>query len=114
MEDAHLFAAVRYILLNPVRAGLVGHPHEWPHSSARAHLEGTHDALVNRAPLDQHIEDWASFLAPTGSNDEFQPIRSHTSTGRPLGTVTFVEQLEQRLGRTLQRRPPGPTPRHER
>ena len=34
--DAHLVAACRYVVLNPVRAGLCAHPDEWPWSSYRA------------------------------------------------------------------------------
>jgi putative transposase len=34
-------AALTYVDLNPVRAGLVGDAVEYPWSSARAHLEGS-------------------------------------------------------------------------
>ncbi|HUM17904.1 MAG TPA: transposase [Candidatus Nitrosotalea sp.] len=33
---AYLHEVCRYIVLNPVRAGLVSHPHDWPWSSFRA------------------------------------------------------------------------------
>jgi REP element-mobilizing transposase RayT len=35
-KDAYLREVCRYIVLNPVRAGLVAHPREWPWSSYRA------------------------------------------------------------------------------
>ena len=35
-KEAHLFAACRYVVLNPVRAGLCRHPSEWPWSSYQA------------------------------------------------------------------------------
>ena len=35
-RDAYLREVCRYIVLNPVRAGLVAHPSEWPWSSYRA------------------------------------------------------------------------------
>jgi REP-associated tyrosine transposase len=35
-DEAHLLRAVRYVLLNPVRAGLCERPEEWPWSSYRA------------------------------------------------------------------------------
>jgi putative transposase len=34
--DAHLLGAIRYVDLNPVRAGIVGHPDAWEWSSYRA------------------------------------------------------------------------------
>jgi len=36
-SDAQLVAACRYLALNPVEAGLVTNPLDWPWSSARAH-----------------------------------------------------------------------------
>ena len=35
-DDAHLMEAIRYIVLNPVRAGLYQSPADWPWSSYRA------------------------------------------------------------------------------
>ncbi|TML23952.1 MAG: transposase [Actinobacteria bacterium] len=36
VRDEHLREACRYVVLNPVRAGLVDHPGDWPWSSYRA------------------------------------------------------------------------------
>jgi REP element-mobilizing transposase RayT len=45
-REAHFFAACRYIVLNPVRAGLCSHPGEWRWSSYRATA-----ALVTTPPF---------------------------------------------------------------
>ncbi len=37
-SDAHLLGALRYVDLNPVRAGLTTRPEDWPWSSYRAHV----------------------------------------------------------------------------
>ena len=37
LDETHFSAALRYAELNPVRAGLVQEPEEWPWSSAAAH-----------------------------------------------------------------------------
>lgn len=37
-DEGHLAEAVRYIVMNPVRAGLCERPEQWPWSSYRAHL----------------------------------------------------------------------------
>jgi REP element-mobilizing transposase RayT len=39
MTDAYLAALIRYIHLNPVRAGLVSKPEDWPWSSCRSHRD---------------------------------------------------------------------------
>lgn len=45
-EEAYLLACQRYIELNPVRAGMVAHPGEYPWSSYRANGEGVENALI--------------------------------------------------------------------
>jgi REP element-mobilizing transposase RayT len=37
-DEAHLQACIRYIQQNPVKAGLVGRPEDWPYSSARRRM----------------------------------------------------------------------------
>src|SRR3989441_9456800 len=46
----HLIACMRYIEENPVRAGLVAQPGEYPWSSYRANALGEYDALVTPHP----------------------------------------------------------------
>ena len=38
LDEEHLLHAVRYVSLNPVRAGLSKRAGDWPWSSAAAHL----------------------------------------------------------------------------
>jgi REP element-mobilizing transposase RayT len=38
LDDSHLWQALRYVELNPVRAGLIVAPEQWQWSSARAHV----------------------------------------------------------------------------
>jgi len=42
LRDEHLREACRYVVLNPVRAGLVDHPGDWPWSSYRATVGDEH------------------------------------------------------------------------
>ena len=110
MNEVHLAAAVRYIELNPVRAGLVSQARDWKWSSARAHLTGTDDALVHVEPMLELISDWADYLDEPGQ-DEAQRIRVHTRTGRPLGDSAFIRTAELLTGRDLVPRKPGRKPR---
>jgi len=110
MDPGHLYNAVRYVELNPVRAGLARKPEDWRHSSARARLLGRTDPLTgSRSPLES-IGDWRGFLAEELPEDRLDDIRRHEKTGRPLGDERFVASLESALGRRLRRRRPGPQP----
>jgi len=108
MDEPHLLTAMRYIELNPVRAGLAKRPEDYAWSSARAHLSGRNDALVKVEPMLSMIGDWASYLAMDVDEEERAALRRHERTGRPLGTPGFIEALEKRLGRPLRKRKPGP------
>lgn len=108
MDEAHLAAAARYIELNPVRAELVRSPEMWRWSSAGAHLSGRDDAVVKVAPLLDRISDWRTFLAGGMPETEERLIDQHLSTGRPLGSAQWLEQVAASTGRDLRRRKPGP------
>lgn len=45
LGESYLLAAAKYVEMNPVAAGLVEKPGEYPWSSARAHLAGEDDHL---------------------------------------------------------------------
>jgi len=112
LDGAHLLAAARYVELNPLGAGLAERPEDWPWSSARAHLRGRDDGLVEVAPLRGMIGgSWRSFLAGGVEAGEIELIERHLGTGRPLGDAGFVADLERRLGRALAKRKPGRKPK---
>ncbi|MDY6823811.1 MAG: hypothetical protein SWH68_08475 [Thermodesulfobacteriota bacterium] len=108
MDERYLLACVRYIENNPVRAKLATSPARWPWSSALAHMVGKNDKLVNVEPVLSIISgDWQQFLSGAFSNEELEDIRKHSRTGRPLGSATFVAELENKLGRKLKPQKPG-------
>lgn len=93
MDELHLLRAIRYVLLNPVRAGLVRKPEDWPYSSARFHLKGAADSLVSASPLGDVVEDWQELLGLPMSQDTIDLLRKHSSTGRPLGNEHFLKEI---------------------
>ncbi len=107
LDERYLLAAVRYVELNPVRAGLVGEPWSYPWSSAQAHVTGVDDHLVQVAPLRDIVQDWRGFLLSPISDKDSDTLRKHERTGRPLGNERFVDKLEATLGRMLRRQKPG-------
>jgi putative transposase len=111
MDNRHTLAAARYIELNPIRAGLVHCAEEYRWSSAHAHLNARDDRLVRVAPLIAEIGDWAEYLREPVSPEFGAEIRRHARTGRPLGTDTFIDELERRLGRVLRPRRRGRPPK---
>lgn len=108
MDEHHLLAAVRYVELNPVTAGLCRQPEDWPWSSSRAHLAGNDDALLSGKPMLQRISNWRRYLQSSVAESTLEKLHQHSRTGRLLGDDRFVEKLELLTQRSLKRRKPGP------
>jgi putative transposase len=53
--DAYLLACMRYVELNPVRAGMVARPADYPWSSHRSNALSTFDPLVASHPLYEQL-----------------------------------------------------------
>jgi len=110
LDDEYLWAAVRYAERNPVRAGIVAQAEEYEWSSAGAHCGLRLDPLLTREfPPPGVIDDWRGWLA-TESEEQTEPLRRHTFTGRPCGSESFVARLEARLQRVLRPQKRGPRP----
>jgi putative transposase len=113
-SDRYLLACMRYIELNPVRAGLVEHPERYPWSSHRANAFGVFDPLVRAHPLYRTLgatpaNRRAAYLALFGqavANGETHAIRDATQNAWALGGAEFRRDLE-RLGRRAERAPLG-------
>jgi putative transposase len=109
LEGRYLLAAVRYVLTNPVRAGIVESPWDYRWSSARWFVgERRDDPLAIPTDRLDDITDRRSFLLQ--EEDCIPMLRRHARTGRPLGSKSFLAQLEQLTGRRLLPRKPGPKP----
>jgi putative transposase len=113
MDEAHLLAAVRYVALNPVGAGLVRRARDWPWSSVGAHLSGQDDALVTVAPLLERYGDFEEILDRQAEEEAstWAALRKSETTGRPVGRSEWLLELEGRSGRKLMPAKPGRKPR---
>ncbi len=109
LDQRYLLACTRYVELNPVRAGMVKIPGDWPWSSAGPHIKRKDDVLVRTKPLLKMVKSpWKSFLTVDAQESERALFRKHERTGRPVGDDAFIERLEQLLDRKLKPRKPGP------
>jgi putative transposase len=90
LDEQYLFAAIRYVERNPVRAGVAENPWEYPWGGALAHLAGRDDLLVKVFPLVQMVGDWKEFLSKGAEEKEIKEIPRRERTGRPLGRDAFV------------------------
>jgi putative transposase len=84
MSDPYLIAALRYIELNPVRAGLKTDPFDYPWSSAKAHREKQSSKLINVEPVADLLDNWEDFLKSGMTDEEIERFRSNERSGHWL------------------------------
>ncbi len=102
MDEDHMFNAVRYVLRNPVRAGLVARAEDYRWSSAAAKCGLRFDPLpAADHPLEGVIQDWSAWLEGAEPEEELRKIRECTQRGYPYASEEFVRMLEEQCGRKL-------------
>jgi putative transposase len=110
-EPVRLPSVLRYVELNPVRAGMALAAEDYRWSSAAAHLGCPDSAgLLDGAALaswrlEWTPEEWAAVLRQGA--DASEAIREATFGGRPCGSAEFTSSLERELGRQLAKGKPG-------
>jgi putative transposase len=98
--SVYLVRLCRYVLLNPVRAGLCRHPKDWLWNSYKMLAAGTSSAFVDVESLLQCVEtDAASararlidYVNPDADPDMAAFIRNDR---RVIGTAAFAEQFRR-------------------
>lgn len=101
LDEKYLYAAIRYVERNPVRAGIVKRAEDYEFSSAKAHVYKTNDLLLSDNFVIEEIKDWKEFLAEDDKDQDVKLFKKHTRVGRPLGQEGFIEKLEKMTGRIL-------------
>lgn len=110
LDARYLLNAVRYVELNPVRAGIVGAAEDFAWSSAAIHCGLKASSLVASKPsLPEFagIESWSRWLAEHLPDDVVSEIRRNSSQNLPCGSEAFVSRLEGLARRSLRYRARG-------
>jgi putative transposase len=110
LDETHLWRALRYVELNPVRAGMVPEPMQWQWSSAAAHCgRSLADPVLDLNHWQKRwtVAEWTEYLAARETEDDVAMLRQYTHTGRPLGSKEFVADLERSTLRALAPRTAG-------
>jgi putative transposase len=114
-SDGYFLVCQRYIELNPVRAGMVRHPAEYPWSSFGANAHGERDGLTrpHSVYLDLGKDDasrtrnYRASFEEHLTLDQLREIRDAINGSFALGGKGFIATIEQLTQRRVSRRGPG-------
>lgn len=109
-SDEYLVTLVRYIHLNPVRAGLASEPGAYRFSGHRALLAGQATALLDPEPVLRLLGGPTAYVRfmEEGGGKSHQPGLYVTYDQQILGDRVFADQVTRQSGQELARRPQEP------
>jgi putative transposase len=109
-SEQYLFTCMRYIELNPVRAGMVEHPEDYCWSSYHYNALGAENLLIQ--PHSQYIElgqtphqqqkCYQAMFDPPLQSSAIEEMREVTNKCWVLGDAQFKKSLEKQLARRIE------------
>lgn len=90
-QDGHFLTVLRYILCNPIRAGIVERVNQWPWSSL------THRTILDPWPV-PCPSDWDRWLNEPLLDRELGRLRTSVNRQRPFGAAEWQTQTVTTLG----------------
>jgi putative transposase len=111
MSDRHMHHALRYVEMNPVRAGMVSNPANYRWTSAQAHYSGRDPfEILDLNFLEERggPEAWVQMIEGEPMQRTFEIdhfLRKCTYAERPFGDEAFLREAESFFGRTWNRWP---------
>ena len=109
--ERYFFTCVRYIELNPVRAGMVEHPGDYRWSSYRFNATGHQDAVITPHPLYEQLGSdtgarrsaYRGLFAGHIDEVDLDRLRKGTDKGEVIGNDRFREQMQALMERRVVR-----------
>ncbi|WP_342117541.1 transposase [Pseudoduganella sp. OTU4001] len=114
-DISYFLTCMRYVELNPVRAGMVAHPRDYCWSSYRANAEGAADSRIVRHPIylalgetptDRAIA-YQQLFAEGIDEKTITQLRLATNSNYVVASEEVLADLSSRLGRQIHPGQPG-------
>lgn len=119
-SNSYLLSCIRYVELNPVRAGMVHRAEDYRWSSYRERIFGEGKAMLDEdacykglgSTVEKRKDAYKAFLEGDISPLEKQFIEESVNRNQLTGNQRFVDEIEERIGMRIERRGRG-RPRNE-
>ncbi|KIX15283.1 REP-associated tyrosine transposase [Dethiosulfatarculus sandiegensis] len=97
--DRHYYTVGRYVVRNPVRAGLVDRAEKWPWSSVglKQSVNSKTAGLLSDGPLERPIE-WLEFVNQPETDSDLASLRESIQRGRPFGEMDWLKRVVKDFG----------------
>lgn len=111
----YLLQCYRYIELNPVRAGMVTDPADYPWSSYRSNALGLQSGMLTPHPeylalandQEKRLQAYRELFNECVPSQQLQDIRDATKRNMALGSLRFKSEIEATLAKRVTPARPG-------
>ncbi len=108
-SQAYLLACMRYIEMNPVRAGMVDHPEKYRWSSYAANALGASNAILSQheeyinlgVSSEQRQQIYQGLFDDRLESEVIDFLSQSLQSGTPLGNDQFISQIEATMGKKV-------------
>lgn len=108
-SETYFMTCQRYIELNPVRAGVVERPEDYPWSSHAHYTTGNPDALITEHEAYMRLgalpelrrKAYLSLFQDPVAEKEARKLRTAVNRGWALGSEPFLDRMEALVGRSI-------------
>ena len=101
LDADHMYEALRYVELNPLRAGIISRVDAYKWSSMKMRLTGKGKYALSSVHEYVEIDDWKAYLKEKCDEEILKTLRERTRTNRPSGDVKFIKKIEKLSGQTF-------------
>ena len=113
--DNYLLACLRYVELNPVRAGMVNQPEDYRWSSYTQRVGMCNNTWIDKDPVTELLgkttaarcKAYTRFVRETVPEAEIKLIRKAAARNQLTGSGRFVDEIERRTGIRVESRGRG-------
>lgn len=106
-SEVYLLTCMRYLEMNPVRAGMVNHPSEYRRSSYHANAHGKENILIKPHPIysalaksePERLQAYRELFMNELDKDEIHDIREALNQELVLGREDFKDKIEAMINR---------------
>jgi len=96
-----MYEALRYVELNPLRAGIISRVDGYKWSSMKMHLTGKCKYPLSSVQEYVEIDNWKEYLKEKANEEILKTLRARAKTNRPAGDAKFIKKIEKLTGRKL-------------
>ena len=112
-DEQYSLRAMSFIENMPVVSGIAPTPENYLWSSAKERIKVAQGSFLQQPKNFHAVQDWSAFLERPMDPKELRSIEIHLQTGRPRGNDTFLDMIEQKIGRSVRPQKRGRKPKNQ-